>query len=147
MQKFKRILRPLGIIASVFGLIALLGFVEHSSGRTIIHDLDVRVKGAEGVHFIDEEAIRREVLDHGTGIMGATIAEIDLPSIENSLRNIPRVSAAEVYHTMNGVLHVKVAQRDPVARVFNADGSSFYIDREGWTMPVQPHHTARVLVV
>ncbi|MDQ3100105.1 MAG: hypothetical protein M3R08_01850, partial [Bacteroidota bacterium] len=60
MQKLKRLLRPLGIIASVMGVLAMLGFVERTSGRMIINDLDVRVKGVEGVHFIDEEAIRRE---------------------------------------------------------------------------------------
>ncbi|MDQ3101273.1 MAG: cell division protein FtsQ/DivIB, partial [Bacteroidota bacterium] len=62
-------------------------------------------------------------------------------------RNIPSVSKAEVYHTMDGTLHVKVVQREPMVRVFNSNGSSFYIDRAGSTMPVQLNHTARVLVV
>jgi cell division protein FtsQ len=48
---------------------------------------------------------------------------------------------------MDGVLHARVVQREPIVRVFNRDGSSFYIDREGWTMPTSPNYTARVLVV
>ncbi len=147
MKNWKRILRPLAICLAVAGVLAILGFVESTAGRMVITDLDVRVKGAEGVHFIDEAAVRREVLDQGTAIMGAAIAEIDLPAIEARLRNIPSIAKAEVYHTMNGALHVNVVQREPVVRIFNTDGSSFYIDRNGWTMPVQPHHTARVLVV
>ncbi|HNK40609.1 MAG TPA: hypothetical protein PL002_05440, partial [Flavobacteriales bacterium] len=31
--------------------------------------------------------------------------------------------------------------------VINADGSGFYIDSEGWTMPLSDAHSARVLVV
>lgn len=147
MRNWKRILRPLGIITSIAVVLALLGFVERSSGRMIINDIEVNVKGAEGVHFIDQGTIRREVLDQGIAIMGAEIGEVDLAMIETRLRNIPSVSEAQVYHTMNGLLHVNVVQREPVVRVFNSNGESFYIDREGFTMPVQFNHTARVLVV
>lgn len=147
MQKLKKLLRPLGIIAAVIGVFALLGFVERTSlGMSIVH-LDVKVDGAEGIHFIDDAAIRAEVLDQGTAIMGAAIGELHIPGIEQRLRNIPCVAKAEVYHTMNGVLHVRVVQREPVVRVFDRDGSSFYIDRAGFTMPEQPGRPARVLVV
>jgi cell division protein FtsQ len=147
MRNWKRLLRPLGIVATILVTLVMLGFVEHSAGRMTITSLDVRVNGAEGIHFIDEEVLRREVLDQGTAVMGASIREIDLPEIEDRLRNIPSVAHAEVYHTMDGMLHVKVRQREPIVRVFDRDGSSFYIDRDGYTMPVQPNHTARVLVV
>ncbi|MEO8732698.1 MAG: hypothetical protein ABI373_00065, partial [Flavobacteriales bacterium] len=50
-------------------------------------------------------------------------------------------------HTMDGVLHVKARQREPIVRVVNADGTGFYIDSEGWTMPLNENYTARVLVV
>jgi hypothetical protein len=32
----------------------------------------------------------------------------------------PCVAKAEVYHTMDGVLHVRVQQREPIVRVFNS---------------------------
>jgi cell division protein FtsQ len=147
MNRFKRILRPLGIALTVAGALAALGFVERTADRTPIHTLDVRVKGAEGLHFIDEETIRREVLDQGTAVVGMALGELDVPAIERRLRNIPSVADAEVYHTMDGVLHIKVEQRVPIVRVFNRDGSSFYIDREGFTMPVSSRYTARVPVV
>jgi cell division protein FtsQ len=147
MLKLKRFLRPLGILASVLGVLALLGFVERTSLGMTIAGLDVRVTGAEGIHFLDEKDITDHVLDQGEAIMGASIGEVDLPMIEQRLRNIPSVARAEVYHTMNGVLHVRVKQREPVVRVFNQDGSSFYIDRAGHTMPVQAGRSARVLVI
>jgi cell division protein FtsQ len=42
---------------------------------------------------------------------------------------------------------VSVVQRTPIVRVINADGSGFYIDEEGWTMPTELAHPARVPVV
>lgn len=147
MNKLKKLLRPLGIALLVIGVSLALGFVERTADRTPIADLQVQVEGGEGLHFIDEQAIRAEIMDHGVAVLNAPTSDVDVAGIETRLRNIPAVAKAEVYHTMDGVLHVEVVQREPIVRVFNADGSSFYIDREGWTMPTSSKYTARVLVV
>ena len=147
MKKLKKFLRPLGIALLVIGVSLALGFVERTTDRTPIADLQVHVEGGEGLHFIDEQAVRAEILDHGVAVLNAPTADVDVADIETRLRNIPAVAKAEAYHTMDGVLHVDVVQREPIVRVFNADGNSFYIDREGWTMPISSKYTARVLVV
>lgn len=147
MKKAKRLLRPIGAVLAVMAIVVALGFVERNVDRTPVSDLKIVVKGAEGVHFVDEAMVRRTVLDQGTSVMGAPLGELDLQAIEERLRNDPSVASAEVYHTMDGVLHVGVEQREPVVRVFNQDGTSFYIDAEGWTMPTNANYTARVLVV
>lgn len=147
MNKFKRILRPLGIALTVIGVMVALGFVERTADRAPITDLEVIVEGAEGLHFIDEKSVRQEVLDQGIAVMGSPTGDVDVTAIEERLKSIPCVAKAEVYHTMDGKLHARVQQRVPVVRVFNQDGNSFYIDREGWTMPISTNYTARVLVV
>ncbi|HRH69484.1 MAG: FtsQ-type POTRA domain-containing protein [Flavobacteriales bacterium] len=147
MKKLKKFLRPIGIAVAVIGVMLALGFVERTADRTPISGLQVIVDGVKGIHFIDEQAVRREVLDQGIAVMGSPTAEVDVTRIEQRLRSIPCVANAEVYHTMDGTLHVKVKQREPIVRVFNSDGGSFYIDREGWTMPTNDNYTARVLVV
>lgn len=147
MNRFQRFLRPLGIVLTVLGIIVALGFVERTADRTPITDLDIKVSSAEGMHFIDEAAILLELRDHGSAVQGASLGDVDVSSVEERLRNIPSVSSAEVYHTMDGVLHVKVEPRVPVVRVFNRDGSSFYIDHDGYTMPLSQHYTARVPIV
>lgn len=147
MKNMKRFLRPVGIALAVIGVMVGLGFVERTADRAPITDLQVVVDGAEGVHFIDEQAVRREILDQGIAVMGSATRDVDVTGIEERLKSIPCVAKAEVYHTMDGRLHARVKQRVPVVRVFNQDGSSFYIDKEGWTMPTSPNYTARVLVV
>lgn len=147
MKNMKRFLRPVGIALAVIGVMIALGFVERTADRTPITDLQVVVDGAEGIHFIDEQAVRREILDQGIAVMGSATRDVDVTGIEERLKSIPCVAKAEVYHTMDGKLHARVQQRVPVVRVFNQDGNSFYIDKEGWTMPTSPNYTARVLVV
>jgi cell division protein FtsQ len=147
MKKFKHILRPIGIALVMVGVLLALGFVERTADRAPITEIRIDVSGGEGVHFIDERTVRREVLDQGGAVMGAPTHTVDVTYIEDRLRSIPCIAAAEVYHTMDGVLHVQVDQRVPIVRVYNGNGSSFYVDREGWVMPTDPDYTARVLVV
>lgn len=147
MSKWKRYLRVSGLLLGALAIILALGFVERNAERTPLHDLQVKVSGAEGVRFIDEASVRREVLEQGIAVMGTTLGEVDETRIEERLRSIPCVAKAEAYHTMDGVLHVKVLQRNPIVRVINSDGTGFYIDDEGWTMPTELAHPARVLVV
>lgn len=147
MNKLARIVRPVGIILAVIGVLLVLGFVEKAANGALVKDVQVHMKGDAGIHFIDEGTLIAEIMDQGPAILGMPVAELDIPGIENRLRMLPAVARAEVYHTMDGTLHVKAEQRVPIARVINADGSSFYIDQDGWTMPLSDAYTARVLVV
>jgi cell division protein FtsQ len=146
-QKLQRLLRPTGIVLGALGIAGLLAFSARSTNTTPVKELAVEVDAPEGVHFIDENAVREQVLHATDAVIGAPIGDVDLVAIEDGLRHIGCVAKANVYHTMDGTLHVKVKQREPIVRVINADGSSYYIDREGWTMPLSENYTARVLVV
>lgn len=146
-QKLQRLLRPAGIILGAIGIVGLLAFSARSTNTTPVKELAVEVDATEGVHFIDENAVREQVLHATDAVIGAPIGDVDLVAIEEGLRHIGCVARANVYHTMDGTLHVKVRQREPIVRVINADGHSYYIDREGWTMPLSENYTARVLVV
>lgn len=146
MSKLKPLLRRAGLVLGAAGALLALGFVERSTASAPITELKVSVRGGEGVHFIDEGAVRRAILETGLPVVGAAAGDLDLAGIEAGLEAIACVADAEVYHDMSGVLHVSVRQREPVLRVLNADGSSFYIDEQGWTMPLSEAYTARVPV-
>lgn len=146
-QKLQRLLRTAGIVLGALCIVGLLAFSARSTNTTPVKELAVTVDAPEGVHFIDDNAVREHVLHATDAVIGAPIGEVDLVAIEEGLRHIGCVAKANVYHTMDGTLHVNVKQREPIVRVINTDGSSYYIDREGWTMPLSENYTARVLVV
>lgn len=146
-RKGKRILRLLGLCAGLVGGVLVLGFAERSAGERPVNAIKVHMYDADGVHFLDEVAVERVVLDQGVAVLGAPMRAIDLATMEERLRALPCVADADVYHTMDGVLHVNVRQRIPIVRVFNSDGSSFFIDEEGWTMPPSATWSPRVPVV
>ena len=55
------------------------------------------------------------------------------------------IKSAQVYLTVNGVVMAKVEQKTPIARVENDE--MFYIDDEGFRMPLSTEHSARVPLV
>ncbi len=143
----KKMLRVAGMCLGLVGGIVLLGFVERSAGARSISAVQVHLEKADGIHFLDEVAVERIVLDQGTAVLGAPTKAIDLGTIEERLLALPSVADADAYHTMDGVLHVKVRQRVPIVRVFNQDGTNFYLDSEGWAMPPSAEWSPRVPVV
>ena len=43
--------------------------------------------------------------------------------------------------TIDGGLKVDVKQRNPIIRIINADGDSYYLDDEGKLMPLSDKYT------
>ncbi|HRN37212.1 MAG: hypothetical protein M9900_09530 [Flavobacteriales bacterium] len=147
MSRVKKTLRLAAKFAAACAVIAVLGFVEQRGNNVPVREVRVNLAPAGDVHFIDAEALKLQVAT-GTGpVIGTPVNKLDETAIEQHLRAIPCVAEADVYHTMDGVLHVNARQREPIVRVVNADGTGFYIDKEGWTMPLDPNYTARVMVV
>jgi len=62
------------------------------------------------------------------------------------LNNNSSIGYAEVYSTIDGVLKIELNQRNPILRVFTEYGDSYYIDENGWMMPLSDKFTSRVLV-
>ena len=98
MNKIKRLLRPIGIAVVVLGVMLALGFVERTADRAPITDLRIMVEGGEGMHFIDEAAVRREVLDQVVAVMGAPLVwrPFGMARPESRLRSVYRNESVPV---------------------------------------------------
>ena len=92
-----------------------------------------------------EDDIRSMVLNLGYG-EGMRIDLVDVAHLEKLLNNNSSIGYAEVYSTIDGVLKIELNQRNPILRVFTEYGDSYYIDENGWMMPLSDKFTSRVLV-
>jgi len=63
------------------------------------------------------------------------------------LKDNPYITKAQVYATLDGDIKIKVAQKNPIARIFTANDESYYMDSAGYFMPLTDNCTPRVLVV
>src|SRR5206468_497403 len=77
---------------------------------------------------------------------GETLEDIDLRKTETMLKKNSWIKNAELFFDNHQTLHVNIAEREPIARVFAMSGNSFYIDSSGLRLPVNENATARVMV-
>jgi len=69
--------------------------------------------------------------------VGKPVADIDLFILEKQLEKNPWIRDADLYIDQLKKLHLRIKQRNPVARLFNPEGNSFYIDDEYALLPVK----------
>jgi len=147
MSKWKAIKSKIGFAAAIVVLLSTLAFVEQQHASAICERLSVHVSGAEGAHFISEQSIRQELMDRGAAVVGASLVDMDIMGLEEQLKSIPSVKEANVYHTMDGTLHAELVQRVPIVRVMDGQGSGYYVDADGYCMPLSETYTPSVFLI
>ena len=96
--------------------------------------------------FIEQETVNKLLIENNTDVKSIKKVEVNLNKLEKSVNSNPMIEKSEVYLSIDGVLKAKVKQKNPIARVFNEEGS-FYIDYQGNKMPLSDKFTARVPIV
>src|SRR5579859_179961 len=97
--------------------------------------------------FIDKKGISDILTAAGAGKgQNKPIQSFDLRRLEAALGRNVWIKEAQLFFDNNGILQVRVVEREPVARVFTRDGNSCYIDSSGVQLPLPDKLTARLPV-
>jgi cell division protein FtsQ len=119
------------------GLIVLFVVSWKAKNEKQLTDIQIELVGesAEAL-FMDEIAIRVILNEQGLQV-GMPIEKINLTQLEKFIEKTEWVKNAEFFINNKLVLEVKIEQRIPIARIFTASGTSFYIDNEGSRLPLK----------
>ena len=124
-------------------LIAAIGRKNHGLCR----DYKIAIKARQNNFFIDEKDILQLLVAAMNGnIKGQQISLFNLHQLEQLLEDNTWIKDAQLYFDNRDVLHIKITEREPIARIFTATGNSFYIDSIGRKMPLSNKMSARVPV-
>ncbi len=127
------------------GVIVLLGAAMLKKDQKTCQDVKIEIIGVGEHIFIDEKDVL-ELLKRTGQITGKPVAAMDLRQMESLVEKNPWVKNAEMYIDNNQVLQVRINERQPVARVFTLEGSSFYLDSTALRLPLSEKLSARVPV-
>jgi len=131
----------LGVVL-LLGTIMLMGFIGTKSSEQACTAVRVILLGNES--FIEQKDISELLVEKFGELEGRTLESIPIHQIELDLRQIPYVFSAVVTTDMDGLLTVRVKQREAVVRFINRDGPDFYVDLQGHKMPVSLKYVPRV---
>lgn len=100
---------------------------------------------AEDVRFITVDKVNKLLIQNfdDDQIMPKDI--LALKEMESTLVSDSMIKSAQVYVTVNGQVRVDIEQRKPIARV--RSNPDYYIDEQGFWMPLSIEHSARVPLV
>ncbi len=128
-------------------MVIVLGMVESKTEKVPCHKVYVEIQDSASNYFITNQEIYTMIISRDKKLMGKSLKEVRTDEVEAYLEKVPFVKKAEAFKTSNGVLNIRINQREPLARILTYKGSGYYIDRERYIMPVSPYYTARVLIV
>jgi cell division protein FtsQ len=132
------------IIFSI-GLIVLFGASIQRKNNKKCSAIKIEITGAEKHMFIDEKDVMELLLVNGP-IEGAMIHSLSLRKMETLVEQNAWVKNAEMFFDNNQVLQINIEERQPVARMFQIDGNSFYLDTAAVMLPLSNKLSVRVPV-
>lgn len=109
--------------------------------------LEIVVADSAHSGFITAADIDIDLGDLSTRITKTRRSQLNTLHIENQLRARDNIENAHVTAMGNGVLRITVTPMQPVARVFDNSGSSYYINRSGKRIGASARYHADVPIV
>lgn len=137
-----------GWLLVLAGMTTLLVAASRKQKEHVCREILIGIKGTGEKFYIEKDEVQRMIERSFSGsLTKKPVTAFDLSRLEKMLENSAWIRNAELYFDSRDALHVLVEEREPIARVFTVEGSSFYMDSSGHRMPLLDRVSARVPVV
>ncbi|HIP47354.1 MAG TPA: cell division protein FtsQ [Lutibacter sp.] len=123
----------------------LYGFAQHQNKQEKLQGIEVTFEENQPL-FLTESMVNKLLIQSESNLLSKPKSEINLYNIEIDIKKNKMMESAEVFYAPSGKLQVKVVQRVPIARI-QTSRNSYYLDRNGFAMPLSTKYTARVPLV
>lgn len=140
----KVLIRIIFIIPTLY-LIIMPAYFVHRTNSLPCGGISINISDSSNYHFVSKREIMN-LISENSKIIGQPLKSISLPEIENRIANLKELRIAEVYMTIDGMLHVYVDQRDPIMRVI-AGGGDYFVDEEGVVVRRRGLYTPRLHII
>lgn len=147
----KRFIRSLfkltGLLIGAAGIIFLLVAAVRIRSEQVCTGVIIGFKGSTGGRYVGAKEVASQMWPGGIpALKGHPLDELNLSLMEQRIEQDPWVRNAEIFIDATGRLQVEVEEHQPVARLFNRDGASFYIDENIRRIPLNRYYTPNLPV-
>ncbi len=141
MKRFFQILLFLLFTALVVALMVYV-YLEHE--KKPLGDIVIHVARPTDEGFLDKS----EIYDYIESFISDTVKlkDVNLGFIEDSLAKNPWVENLDAFTDIDGDLIINIREVEPLLRVFNREGVSFLLDKQGKILPLSKKYSPRLLV-
>jgi cell division protein FtsQ len=139
VKQRKNILYAIATIA----LLATIATVWAQTDLRTCHSINIDIQRKEEAYYITEKQIQNLLSKNNITAINKPANSINLTQIEKIVETNPYVQA---YINIIGNLTIKIAQRNPILRIINQYGNTYYIDKEQHKMPLSASYTPYIMV-
>jgi cell division protein FtsQ len=143
MKKLLKIL----LIVPVLYLIIIPVFLAGSANSRPCGGIVIEISDSSDYHFVTKRQILNLAYGNSSRIAGKPVKEVSISAIENRINGLRELKKAEVYISIDGIIHVFLEQRTPVMRVMPGDGGDFFVDEDGVVVKRRNLYNPRLHIV
>lgn len=126
-------------------LVIMSGTISDSRKQLLCNGYEIFITDSLRTGFLTQDDIIN-ILYSRVNNLGKPLSRINLEETENILTEYLAVKSAECYVTEDGKLHINIKHREPVVRIINAHDKSYYLDKEGFIIPLSKHFSPNVII-
>jgi cell division protein FtsQ len=141
-----KVIRKILITIPALYLIIMPPFLEQMTETKPCSGISISILDSSDYHFVSKREINSLISENNTRVIGQPLRDIAKPEIEHRIDRLMELKDAEVYTTIDGILHVSVDQRNPIMRVI-AGGGDYFIDEDGVVIRSRGLYTPRLHII
>lgn len=142
----RKAVRILLLIPSLYLVIAPVWY-SHWHNTKKCSRIEITIVDSADYHFVTKRDILNTVVKRNGNMVGKMVRDIDIGAIEETMSGYRELKTAEVFISIDGVLHIVGDQRTPVMRVMPSNGGDYYVDDEGVVIRRRNLYTPRLHIV
>lgn len=147
-QDYELALGRIGSLAALLLIAMLVISAVEQKQASLIRTMDIEIAPLGDTTLLIQEGDVLISLDRSFGYRfdEQEIKDINVERIERVLEEDPFILDADAYIDATNVLRIRIEQREPMLRIIDKNGLNYYLDRDGYKMPLSKHFTTRALV-
>jgi cell division protein FtsQ len=127
--------------------LALLIAAINAKNSSLCNGMEIEINGGDKAYFLNKKDVATMLESEGIReLHNKKVASFDLLKMEAILRRSSWIKDAQLYFDNNQKLMLRIQERQPMARLFTTNGSSFLIDSAGIQMALGVRNAFRLPV-
>lgn len=135
----RKILQALLTVVLVAGFVFAVVSADRQQQLRDVESISVKVIN-DNIGFVSANEIKDKLKKKNNIDSVDKLEDINIRKLERMIVGDPWVENAQVYIDNAKQVHVQVKQKVPQVRIFDRDGSSYYLDRNLGTIPLSPKY-------
>ncbi|QIK16740.1 cell division protein FtsQ [Blattabacterium sp. DPU] len=132
------------ILIYIACMISLFCFSQKTHKNRTLKKVHIVIDPLSQNHFLNDEIIKN-ILFSKTEKIDKKIDQLCILRMEKKLNNYPFIKKSEVFLSVNGILNIKIWQKEPILRIKNGN-KEYYLTKDAENLELSSFYSSKVIL-